>query len=399
MHLRGLNNGDSLLNCPIMIVGAGPAGISTWLHLQKEAPQLARHSIVIEKAIFPRDKLCGGALCVWGADVLACLGVDLDIPSLFVSDLELRFGKEIDCLHHNNYFRVMQRADFDHALAKEAVKRGLELHEDEMLINVLRTEHKLIVITNKGKYAVQVLIGADGAFSTVRKKMLPFQKRHLAPTLQILAPADSRYDSEFTEKKTVVDLTAINEGLQGYVWHVPCLKDKAPSIAHGIVDFRLCPNRPRADMKKIFSRALQSRNIHKGPKTWSSHPIPWHSDEDILSQGNVILVGDAAGVEPAFGGGIHLSLSYGDLAAQAIINAFQKDDFSFCNYQESVQSHSVGMFVAKCTRLALEMYGGKANPLEVVRELFDLNYDPSFIMRQLLSRYLELHPQSDPVPK
>ncbi len=399
MHLRGLNNGDSLLNCPIMIVGAGPAGISTWLHLQKEAPQLARHSIVIEKAIFPRDKLCGGALCVWGADVLACLGVDLDIPSLFVSDLELRFGKETDCLYHNNYFRVMQRADFDHALAKEAVKRGLELHEDEMLIDVLRTEHKLIVITNKGKYAVQVLIGADGAFSTVRKKMLPFQKRHLAPTLQILAPADSRYDSEFTEKKTVVDLTAINEGLQGYVWHVPCLKDKAPFIAHGIVDFRLCPNRPRADMKKIFSRALQSRNIHKDPKTWSSHPIPWHSDEDILSQGNVILVGDAAGVEPAFGGGIHLSLSYGDLAAQAIINAFQKDDFSFCNYQESVQSHSVGMFVAKCTRLALEMYGGKANPLEVVRELFDLNYDPSFIMRQLLSRYLELHPQSDPVPK
>ena len=35
-----------------MIVGAGPAGISTWLHLQKEAPQLAGRSIVIEKAVF-----------------------------------------------------------------------------------------------------------------------------------------------------------------------------------------------------------------------------------------------------------------------------------------------------------------------------------------------------------
>jgi flavin-dependent dehydrogenase len=283
----------------------------------------------------------------------------------------------------------MQRSEFDHVMAKAAVKRGLELHEDEMLIDVLRNQHKLVVITNKGKYAVQVLVGADGAFSTVRKKMLPFQKRHFAPTLQILAPADSRYDSEFTEKKTVVDLTAINEGLQGYVWHVPCLKDKTPSIAYGIVDFRLCPNRPRADMKKIFSRALQSRNINKGPKTWSSHPIPWQSDEDILSQTNVILVGDAAGIEPAFGGGIHLSLSYGDLAAQALINAFQKDDFSFCNYQERVKSHSVGRFVAKCTRLALEMYGDKVNPLDAARELFDLNYDTSIIMRQLLSRYLE----------
>jgi flavin-dependent dehydrogenase len=197
----------------------------------------------------------------------------------------------------------------------------------------------------------------------------------------------------------IVDLTPINEGLQGYVWHVPCLKDKVPSIAHGISDFRVCPDKPKADMKKIFGRELESRNIHQDPKTWSSHPIPWHSDDDILSQANAILVGDAAGVEPAFGGGIHLSLSYGEIAAQAIIDAFQKDDFSFRDYQERVQSHSVGRFIAKCTRLALEMYGGKTNPLDAAREVFALNYDPSVMMRQLLSRYLELHPQSAPVPK
>ena len=402
MHLRGLNTGDSFLNCPIMIVGAGPAGISTWLHLQKEAPQLARDSIVIEKAIFPRDKLCAGALCYWVADVLASLGVDLDtllssLDSKFDSDLEFRFGKETHRLHQNNFFRVVQRAEFDHALAKAAVNQGLALHEDEMLIDVFRTRHKLNVITNKGKYAVQVLVGADGAFSTVRRKMLPLKKCRLAPTLQILAPADSRYDSEFSEKKTVFDLTAINEGLQGYVWHVPCLKNKAASIVHGISDFRLCPNRPRADIKKIFSSALKNRKIHNVPKTWSSHPIPRLSDDDIISQPNVILAGDAAGIEPAFGGGIHLSLSYGDLAAQALITAFQEDDFSFCSYKENLQSHSVGKFVAKCTRLALEMYGGKVNPLDAARELFDLNHDPSAIMRQLLSRYLELHPQSDPV--
>ncbi len=399
MPSRGLNTRDNLLNYPIMIVGAGPAGISTWMHLQKEAPQLARHSIVIEKAIFPRDKLCAGGLCLWVTDVLAYLRVELDIPSLLVSDLEFRFGKEIDRLHQDNYFRVVQRVDFDHALAKAAVKRGLKLHENEMLIDVLRTQNKLIVTTNKGKYAVQALVGADGAFSTVRKKMIPPQRRHFAPTLQIFAPANSRYDTEFTEKKMIVDLTPINEGLQGYVWHVPCFKGKAPSIAHGIGDFRVCPDRPRADMKKIFSRELRRRNIHQDPKTWSSHPIPWYSDDDILSQPNVILAGDAAGVEPAFGGGIHLSLSYGEGAAQAIIDAFRTDNFSFRDYQERVQSHSVGRFIARCTRLALEMYGGKINPLNAAREVFALNYDPSVMMRQLLSLYLELNPKSSPAPK
>jgi menaquinone-9 beta-reductase len=394
MPSRGLKPTAGLLNCPIMIVGAGPAGISTWLHLQKEAPQLARLSIVIEKAIFPRDKLCGGGLCLWATDVLANVGVDFDITSLSISDLEFRFGKEIDRLHQDNYFQVVQRVDFDQALARAAVKRGLKLHESEMLIDVLRTHNKLIVITNKGKYAVQALVGADGAFSLVQKKMIPSLKRQLAPTLQIFAPADSQYDNEFTERKMIVDLTPIKEGLQGYVWHVPCLKEKTPSIAHGIADFRVCPDRPRADMKKIFVRELRRRNIYQDPKTWSSHPIPWYLDEAILSQPNVMLVGDAAGVEPAFGGGIHLSLSYGEVAAQTIIDSFQTDDFSFHDYTQTIQSHQVGQHISKCTRIARAMYGGSLNPLKGAREVFAPEYDSSSMMRELLSRYLELHPQS-----
>jgi len=65
MPSRGLNTGDNLLNCPIMIVGAGPAGISTWLNLQEQAPQLARHSIVIEKA-FSHATNCVRVACVFG---------------------------------------------------------------------------------------------------------------------------------------------------------------------------------------------------------------------------------------------------------------------------------------------------------------------------------------------
>ena len=148
-------------------------------------------------------------------------------------------------------------------------------------------------------------------------------------------------------------------------------------------------------MKKIFSRELESRNIHLGPKTWSSYPIPWHSDDDILSQPNVILVGDAAGVEPAFGGGIHLSLSYGEVAAQAIIDAFQTDDFSFHDYAQRIESHQVGRHISKCIRVAFEMYEGSRSPLDAAREVFFApTYDPSAIMRQLLFRYSELHPQS-----
>jgi flavin-dependent dehydrogenase len=122
MVSQKLNTEDSALDYAVMIVGGGPAGISTWLHLQKYAPQLAGRSFVIEKAVFPRDKLCAGSVGGWSAEVLEHLEVELDIPSLFVSDVEFRFGKEIYRLHQPNCFRVVQRMDFDHALAKPVTR-------------------------------------------------------------------------------------------------------------------------------------------------------------------------------------------------------------------------------------------------------------------------------------
>ena len=123
-------------------------------------------------------------------------------------------------------------------------------------------------------------------------------------------------------------------------------------------------------MKIIFSRELKSRNIKIDQKSWLSHPIHWFSNEDTISKQNIILVGDAAGIEPAFGGGIHFALSYGDLAANTIIDAFQRNDFSFSDYIKRMRNHLVGKILAKCTRLAYKMYNGKMNPLDAAREVF-----------------------------
>ena len=369
----------------VIIVGAGPAGISTWLHLQKHAPEFANHTLVIDKAVFPRDKLCAGGVGGWSADVLRDLAVDLDIPSVFVSDVDLKFGNEEYRFHQPNFFRVVHRIDFDHALVKNALSRGLELHQNETFLDALREKNKLIVKTNRAEYSAKALIGADGALSVVSRKMMPSRKPHLAQTIQIYAKADAQFDTEFHEKKISIDLSPCKEGLQGYLWHFPCLIDGTPSIAHGIGDFRIHRDRPKADMKKIFSRELQSRNIHPKPKLWSSKPIRWFSKKDIVSQPNILLVGDAAGIEPAFGGGIHLSLSYGEVAAHAVIDAFEKNDLSFREYGKRLQSHLVGEWINKCTGLALEMYGGRMNPLDAAREVFPERRNPPDLLSQIAS--------------
>jgi flavin-dependent dehydrogenase len=46
----------------VVIVGSGPAGVSTWLHLHRFEPQLAARTLVLEKAQHPRPKLCGGGV-------------------------------------------------------------------------------------------------------------------------------------------------------------------------------------------------------------------------------------------------------------------------------------------------------------------------------------------------
>jgi menaquinone-9 beta-reductase len=365
-------NRNTEIDYEIMIVGGGPAGISTWLHLNKYAPDLAEKTVLIEKAKYPRDKLCGGGVGGWSGFVLKYLGVNLNIPSLFVSDLEFRFGNEISTLHQPNSFRMVRRMEFDNALAENAINRGLQLHENEMFLDMTRKNKFLMVKTNKRKYKVKALIGADGALSIVRRKMKLSNKSHLAPTLEIFAEANSRYDSEFDEKKIVLDFTPIKEGLQGYIWHTPCIKDHKPFIGHGIGDLRFCPDKPKVNMKEIFIRELLSRNIHIEPKLWSSHPIRWFSNEDVISQPNILLVGDAAGIEPATGGGIHFALSYGEVAANTIINAFQINDFSFRDYKQRFRSHLAGKYLAKCTRLANQMYVQGLNPLKVASEVFTI---------------------------
>ncbi|HAE59110.1 MAG TPA: hypothetical protein DCG54_06275, partial [Anaerolineae bacterium] len=61
----------------IIIVGAGPAGISVALHLAQIIPGIEKRTLILEKAHHPRHKLCGGGLLPDGEIVLRQLGLDI----------------------------------------------------------------------------------------------------------------------------------------------------------------------------------------------------------------------------------------------------------------------------------------------------------------------------------
>ena len=98
------SNQSANVDYDIMIVGGGPAGISTWLHLYKYAPELASRSILIEKAKYPRDKLCGGALGEWTETILNQLKIKINVPSVPIHRVECRFGEDIYHHQKHNFF-------------------------------------------------------------------------------------------------------------------------------------------------------------------------------------------------------------------------------------------------------------------------------------------------------
>lgn len=355
----------------VMIVGGGPAGISTWLHLNKNSPDVASRTLLIEKERYPRYKLCGGAVGGWSNIVLKQLDVKNNAPYVRIDNIECKYDTDTTCLKKPGFFKVYKREEFDHELAKVAIKRGLTLNEGEKFLDFARKDDHLSIKTNVRTYKVKTLIGADGALSKVRKKMNLKNKPNLAPALEIFTKVDKDYDLEFDKKKVVFDFSPVKKGLQGYIWHFPCLQDSKPFMNHGIGDFRIIKKSPKADMKNIFFRDLEKRNIKPNTKKLLGYPIRWFSKGDTVSQKNIILIGDAAGIDPALGGGIHLALSYGELAANVIHNAYHTNDFSFKNYEEDINSHLIGKFINKCTRLASDMYGQKLNPIEAASAIFN----------------------------
>ncbi|HLL22769.1 MAG TPA: FAD-dependent oxidoreductase, partial [Kofleriaceae bacterium] len=62
----------------VLIVGGGPAGISTALHLQAAAPHL--RVVVLEKERYPREKICAGGIGARAFRILEKIGVTVDCP-------------------------------------------------------------------------------------------------------------------------------------------------------------------------------------------------------------------------------------------------------------------------------------------------------------------------------
>ena len=344
----------------IIIVGAGPAGLSTGLHLAQLAPELAGRTLILEQARHPRPKLCAGGIMPGGEAWLRNLGLDLgNVP--FVETHEARFlfeGRGFVVRRAPFVFRIVRRDEFDAWLADATRAQGLALQEDTRVRRVRCLEDLVEVETDRGTYRARAVVGADGATSVVRRLIPRQQSARASRLLEILVPDGLQAGASRTmdRDRALLDFTCMADGVQGYVWDFPTMVQRQPMRTQGIFDSRVQSQAPRASLKGVLQEALARLGTVLDGYELDGHPLRWLHPRNLLSIPRVLLVGDAAGVDPLLGEGISFALGYGDVAAQALRDAFGRGDFSFKDYRERVLNHRIGRFLRRRAAVAGLIY-------------------------------------------
>lgn len=351
----------------IIIVGGGPAGVATGLHLQRLAPHLAQQMLIMEAKEYPRDKLCGGGITIHGEEQLEQLGLqDLEVKCFDVHELAFRLGDLEFTVPYKHAMRVIQRAEFDMALAQSAMRQGICIHTGERLLKIEQSHDGYHLTTSHDEYHAKVVIAADGANSFVRRKLGFENSQSTARLLRVMTPVDPQTNPTWQKHLAVFDFSCIQHGVQGYMWDFPAYLDGKPHMNRGIFDSRIVPHhndeQPHGNLKQTFADWLGLRDLNLDNIELKGHPVRWFNPKTEFSRPHVLLVGDAAGVDALFAEGISYAMEYGAIAAQMTIEAFERDDFGFTDYRARVVNHRLGKLLMRRTAVASAIYQHRFPP-------------------------------------
>lgn len=338
----------------VLIIGSGPAGMSTALHLTQQDPAWAGRILVLDKAVHPREKLCGGGITHIGQNILTRLGLPFEPNNFPVREVRLVYRDKAYSFKGNPVFRIVRRDEFDHWLVKIGEQRGIRVSQGEAVRDIRPGPTWVEVETDRRVIRAQVVVAADGSRSFVRQRLKWDDDSRVARLLEVLTPEDGATQWEFRDGVAVFDFSRMTDGLQGYYWDFPSLVQGQPYMNRGLFDSRARPDRPKADLKEELAAMLAQRRRRLADYTLKGHPIRWFDSRGKFARPRVILVGDAAGADPLFGEGIAFALGYGVPAAAAIVDAFARQDFSFESYRERLLKHP--LFVQLRIRVGLARF-------------------------------------------
>lgn len=297
----------------VVIVGAGPAGSTTALSLLRHDPRMAGRVVVLERARFPRDKPCAGAIGERGDKLLRELDVHVDVPSAHVDGISFRCSAGDVRASPGRIGRVVRRIEFDHALARIAVARGADLREGVRVESVRDDgDGGAVLETSAGPMRARTVVGCDGVGSAVRKALGAGVGTLRAQVVEVdTEPVPGDLD------RSLLHFDASDRTLAGYAWDFPTIVGGRELVCRGVYRLRAEGARDEGeDVAAVLEARL--RGLGVDPSRCKNKRYAERGFERVgaVARGPLMLVGEAAGIDPVTGEGIAQAIEYGVLAGR-----------------------------------------------------------------------------------
>jgi menaquinone-9 beta-reductase len=329
------NQGTPADDADVIVVGAGPSGATTAYYLA----QAGFNVLLLEKARFPREKVCGDGLTPRAVKALISMGVDTSSEAGWLRNKGLRVigaGMRLeldwpDLDAYPGYGLVRQRADFDEILARRAQAAGAKLAEQVSVTGPVlddRTGQITGVIAREDgaerTYRARVVVAADGNSSRLAVAM-GLHKRDDRPLGVAVRTyyTSPRHEDDYLE--SWLDLWDGDKLLPGYGW-IFGMGDGTSNVGLGLLntskafgntDYRDLLRRWLAGMPEEWGYVEENRT-----EAVRGAALPMGFNRTPAYYRGLMLAGDAAGmVNPFNGEGIAYAMESGEILARLIAQA------------------------------------------------------------------------------
>ena len=333
---------SQIIETDIVIIGAGPAGCSASLYLA----QFGIPHVVVEKEVYPRDKVCGDALSGKVVSQLKKINpawldeLKLDtqefIPSWGVvfsapdgNEVAIPFKHKPHETEHSPGF-VTKRVDYDYWLFQKLDRKWAKVLEGTEVKDVIINEMGVSVISDNTEIKAKLLISAEGTRALVAKKYGGYKMEHQ----HYCAGLRAYYDGvKGLHKDGFIELHFVKESLPGYFWIFPLPNGQA-NVGIGMLSKYV--SKKKVNLKKLMLEVLESEKFKERFKDarlqdkiqgWG---LPLGSKKKRPISGNrFMLIGDSGSlIDPFTGEGIGNAMFSGKWAAEQARDSIAAKDFS-----------------------------------------------------------------------